>query len=408
MTAYSYKFHPVGQGLFYSGRIDGFNFVYDCGTSSDNIFLSNSIDSLKNELKNHKANKLDLLIISHFDKDHINGIETLLISLRGVRNVVLPYLYPEERLMLAFECQSNGEGDSSYFKFLLDPFKFLDQFNIENVIFIPPEKPVEKWNSDSIQNEKTFSWSGAISDASEYEIIKGSKKKTHHVTFRSHSNILSNGFYTFKFYCKPQKIGKEEIVHELKAQELSLSKITIQDMVEKQFINLESVYKKLFKKKQNPISLICCHGPIDNYLKKSMASILITSIFTNAPIYKKTMCPEFYCCNNGNIDIKLVRSSLFQMLTGDAEISLKEYKQHYSEEIQNVLLFSIPHHGSKKNWKKEFIDIHAKCMLWPCSFGLNNEYKHPSNSVISDIIEANRIFCVVNQVEGKCLYIMLQ
>jgi len=38
----SFKFYPVGQGLFYSGSLfgDNYNFVYDCGTESLQKYLN--------------------------------------------------------------------------------------------------------------------------------------------------------------------------------------------------------------------------------------------------------------------------------------------------------------------------------------------------------------------------------
>jgi len=29
-----FTFHNVGQGLFYSGKIENFNFIYDCGSEN--------------------------------------------------------------------------------------------------------------------------------------------------------------------------------------------------------------------------------------------------------------------------------------------------------------------------------------------------------------------------------------
>ena len=64
-----YLFHPVGQGLFASGRLlsqekEIFNWVYDCGSIPD--------DNVKSAIENYKIDGhiIDLLAISHFDKDH--------------------------------------------------------------------------------------------------------------------------------------------------------------------------------------------------------------------------------------------------------------------------------------------------------------------------------------------------
>ena len=53
----AFRFHSVGQGLFYSGIISKksshqfqtFNFVYDCGTLSSRVFLKKEIDTFIND-----------------------------------------------------------------------------------------------------------------------------------------------------------------------------------------------------------------------------------------------------------------------------------------------------------------------------------------------------------------------
>ena len=121
-------FNNVGQGLFYSGKIvvnedKSFNFVYDCGTHSKREYLKTSIKRYSNSIKdNNNKKKLDLLVISHFDADHINGLETLLSEVDEMETVVLPYYTPEERLLYAI---MNKKQNRFYYEFLSDPAEFL-------------------------------------------------------------------------------------------------------------------------------------------------------------------------------------------------------------------------------------------------------------------------------------------
>ena len=70
-------FHPIGQGAFYSERhiftTTEFTVVYDCGSST--------IKGKKLETKINSSfpenQIIDILFISHFHADHINGIEYL-------------------------------------------------------------------------------------------------------------------------------------------------------------------------------------------------------------------------------------------------------------------------------------------------------------------------------------------
>lgn len=71
--------HPVGQGAFitedFSNEEEGYGstIVYDCGSISSKEILYREIDQFKQE---HTT--FNVLFISHFDNDHINGLRRLL------------------------------------------------------------------------------------------------------------------------------------------------------------------------------------------------------------------------------------------------------------------------------------------------------------------------------------------
>lgn len=116
-----FTYNKVGQGLFYTGQIGDFNFVYDCG-SKDRDFLERAIEEYHKEIG---TRPIDLLIISHFHDDHIVGIENLLEN-KTVGTVILPYLSPEERLMtyLSEDDATVASLPDWYYDFLADPVYF--------------------------------------------------------------------------------------------------------------------------------------------------------------------------------------------------------------------------------------------------------------------------------------------
>lgn len=85
----NFKLWPVGQGLFYTGEIKSegkaFNFVYDCG-GNESI-----ITKMVDKYIPYSDKYIDMLVISHFDNDHINGLPLLLKKVNKINKLFIPY-----------------------------------------------------------------------------------------------------------------------------------------------------------------------------------------------------------------------------------------------------------------------------------------------------------------------------
>lgn len=140
-------FHPVGQGLFHSGSIHVADkrdphllYVYDCGTSSEQKYLTNAITAFAAGFP--KSRNLDLLVISHLHHDHISGLKLLLECLAGVEYAILPYFAPAARaLTYALSQESaltSGRGGLPdwYREFMEAPRRFLLKCKVHNVIYL--------------------------------------------------------------------------------------------------------------------------------------------------------------------------------------------------------------------------------------------------------------------------------
>ena len=91
---------PVGQGGFACEGISGFVVAYDCGSKSAYPMVESCVDHLC-----RSVDHIDLLFISHFDEDHVNGIKYLLDHVRISKAVVS--FVPAE-LKVAFGVYTNG------------------------------------------------------------------------------------------------------------------------------------------------------------------------------------------------------------------------------------------------------------------------------------------------------------
>jgi hypothetical protein len=115
----AFTIHPVGQGLFYTGRVEQrynhqspFRFVYDCG--------SLNAANIKEEVAGFRGredilhDRLNLLVISHFHQDHISHIRHLLAGGVKIDKLVMPFIQFTERLylcMVAIEQRGEGPGN---------------------------------------------------------------------------------------------------------------------------------------------------------------------------------------------------------------------------------------------------------------------------------------------------------
>ncbi len=92
------ELHPVGHGAFFTERIRNegktcFTFIYDCGSYK----VDNVVRVLNQVFQPYSGEHIDLLCISHFDKDHINGLISLLSRCKVDSStvVLMPFKYPK-------------------------------------------------------------------------------------------------------------------------------------------------------------------------------------------------------------------------------------------------------------------------------------------------------------------------
>lgn len=140
---FTYHFYPVGQGLFATGSIhktgedvSRFLWVYDCGTSSAQKLVKDSIQRLKTWSGSRP--RIDLLVLSHFDQDHISGVCRLLEHFE-VGTLMLPYMHLRQRLVVAFAERVGGRDD--LMRFFINPvgyFAGVQNARIDRILFVPP------------------------------------------------------------------------------------------------------------------------------------------------------------------------------------------------------------------------------------------------------------------------------
>ncbi len=114
------RFHPVGQGAFYSEhfyyRGKKVNVVYDCGTLKEKSIIDREIKKTFRD-----GETVDAVFISHLHKDHISGIPDL-IKFCDVKRIFFPVLTEKDKCLSKIKAIVDGD-DGFTVKFIDSPLK---------------------------------------------------------------------------------------------------------------------------------------------------------------------------------------------------------------------------------------------------------------------------------------------
>lgn len=112
------RFFAVGNGLFAMESNYGLTSVYDCGSTSQStidLAIDRALDTYHGEIDN--------VFISHYDKDHVNGILKLL-AVYPVKRVILPMISDLARVI-----SSSTVRDSFQYNFILSPERVIQDIS---------------------------------------------------------------------------------------------------------------------------------------------------------------------------------------------------------------------------------------------------------------------------------------
>ena len=339
----AFKFHNVGQGLFYSGLLSSkigsnhnvFSFVYDCGSTSSKKLLHHEIDNFKMSL-NEKNKKLDLLVLSHLHDDHINGIDYLLQDLE-VDTVVLPYQTEVFKLLTLL---STNEDNDVILDFYREPVIWLRNRGVRRVFLVSPEG--ENYNRGDL-NESYFK----TADSDQFQSIH-IKNGGICLPYWEFAFCGINWYGDEEYRAILDKIIEEKlpVIGELSIENIKLLKKEIEAKFEEDSI----------KYSVNRTSVIMLHRPLNT--------------------------SEYQCysrfpgrCFNYSFN----KHSLDTILTGDIELKENEDIPFLTNYMHDYHILQYPHHGSDKNNMRYFVHLDAIANV--VSYGLTNSYMHPHINV---------------------------
>lgn len=370
MTICSYKFHAIGQGCFFTGifkdQLKGrevLNFVFDCGSKTAGSYLTDEITKFKAKIEKKEDGKavIDLLMISHFDADHINGILELLENVK-CSNLVIPYLSIQERLAVF---GTGGAKAEWHRHFLQNPVQFIrhNEYVVDKIILVDGHEGFnERVNQLNISTD--LENNSRLSDQpSKYliqdKVILDERTQYFRIPFELQTTTLD---WTFKFYIKPYPSTLiDEFEAELNKKFPNTSIVDLFD--DRKRLIIKDLYKTIFKD-----------------INKTSLNVSITKNKINYVHYD----------DNPNHLFDYNKRLAGVLLTGDSSLKtaaeIKSFKKYFKKEISKTLLFQIPHHGSNNNSMLDETSVLWSFPVYVLNYGSLRK-KHPHRDVDRFIID---------------------
>jgi hypothetical protein len=398
------KVNPVGQGLFVSGAVcswgaaskpkcHSIRWVYDCGFESGTK-VSKMTEVIKRCfnftpvlgieeccMHHHDGERVDILFISHFDNDHINGIKELIEHYK-FRYVVLPVIPLANRVATLVE--GRIEFGSEEFEFVLNPVSFLRSLGrlagckivlVEgsDLDSVPPfglsgerspdssDSPLIVFEKESHRDLSSLHYPDLVGSASEpVSVIPSGGRIVSPILdweFVPYNDVKFSGFLDRSFVVEVDK---------LRNSLLSGSRADRKSAID----SLKKEYEKKYKnaRSRNGISLFICGGSLGSTSTKSIGAVVGQG-------------------QMGRLFNRSVHEGYGGMLfTGDGYLAkprqLSAIKAYLGSRAVHPSAFQVMHHGARPNWfPQTAVDI-APCYSFTSSDPGHKGYRHPSPDVV--------------------------
>lgn len=376
--------HPSGHGAFFTEIIheegaQDIIVVYDCGCKEDSekTLLKREVNEF---FRNRKT--IDILFISHFDSDHVNGIKLLMPYIDKSTKVFMPFSY--EFLYIAI--------DSAIIKQIGDTLNTLEQkSNIKNHYWV-----IYYQGGDD---------QGRVTDYREIEgpMIQSGKRIGLHYDF----SVLGNYKWLYvPFNLFDDKVYRDKFNKEVaagwgvKPQDIEPSALD-----EIAITKLRRIYKSIGPHNTNT--------PNDQTNKSNGSkninenSLLVLSM--SAAYDCKTLTKSFPLVEELAERFRFYRYRRFALgngsclFTGDSNLGTKERVMTLRRIIDGYVdmpieLFQLPHHGSRQYYCRELLSDYDLFIHLFVNCGAYDFRQKSFPRLLKDIDES---FRRINIVSGK-------
>lgn len=423
------EFQSVGHGTFFTGSVRNFHgrrfcWVYDCGSKRPTR-VEQAITALAYSQRWPDDVELDMVAVSHFDDDHINGLE-LLLQRHSVKWLVLPFMDIKTRLAHASSLMQGEASSATTAAFTMNPVKYLADRGLsdrvgslllirggaERALDGGGELP-ESHRSGSPEN---FRWEDSLEDAAQYPAgffdipVAGNPQVK--VLSHRHPVKASGGLpFEFVFYntslpggaAKRSKLPLSEVQNDV---DLIFRTYRLQDPLRKPRSgwrkSLVRCYDKHFGSKgpeRNNISLCVLARPLVGANLHSYCSL---GAYCGPPAaHWSRFCANWpncpYCwqyIDSAGLDSRSHRSDrLSLLLTGDLALNsqqIEAMENHFgSWRWKEIGVTQVPHHGSQHSWETGNAACFGSSQFVQCVPTVSKHNDHPHPIVVADLGNAH-------------------
>jgi hypothetical protein len=384
-------------------RVEGtnsFHYVYDCGSrqlgkcrSVAHRFASSIADR-----------RIDLLFLSHFDEDHVNGLPDLLNPVGGVKadTVVMPWVDDVERLIAFGRTALRGRAIGDFFRSLIvDPLAALDVFRPRRILLVrrgpgdPDDRDVIDLRPDGLDPEGPFG-AKVVIDGGSWRRGPASPNPNPGVTADVHviyddatiEVSADAASWVFKPYVRPCDQGRVS--------------------------NFEREAERLLGWPWGSFRPAVADAAVRNRLVGNKASIkaLATAYrlafgdrnLTSLCVYSGPQPAHHGRVLSFDLTKFGLAGKIGWLATGDVPLKdpaeARELLSHYQAQVDCVATFGLPHHGSVKNYSSMVV---AALRPQTCFVSAKppKNWQHPHPAVMADVANQGAAGIHVDDTEAS-------
>lgn len=418
--------HPVGQGAFYTEEFFDCNnerahtVVYDCG-SRTKIGRNNCIKKVVSGSFAEKQH-IDVLFISHFDEDHINGIKYLWDNDRNIDYVVIPQL---KGLEWFYVVEAAFNNDYSLNRTASRIYHFINNIKANGAKVIQ----VRPISSNEIDSPRRESFNQDVLDED-----RGGESPFPNIdeTYRAGDMVNSGKIFglcrnTYWIYIPINYTYDKDIqklhddLQEILKSDTDITKKKLEDLDNSEICEFIENNSKIINKLYNDVfpntnaSSLCLYssslnGSFTCQYRQCMCYFSGIKFLLNYEGYRASEFLYFLMREVGNIEGCLYTGDS-NMTGGRNLVKLKFILNTIHPWLNHFGTFQIPHHGSKENLGKDSMEmlfdkdmfLHRLPKICFASYGSANSYGHPSDGLLTNLYTYNTEFVGVTEKKDSTL-----